>query len=207
VVGAWGADVNRVTWYTFYTWLPPFSQLNAIVIYRSRAGMKTSRISSDETLKFYRASPTRTIAQILPASSVVIIWVCLSGGLLFADYNRAGAITTGVWIAFAIFVLLILFTMASIWSKATQTYLLLLPDGIEYKSGWHMMATPWDNIEELRGTQLILKQSVLSDWQLFWSRDPKAGKIIPLWEFNYELRSELARDIRYYAPHLFTSEQ
>lgn len=169
--------------------------------------MKTIRISSEETLKFYRANSTRMMASILAAFSVSIIWICLSGGFLFAEYKRTGTVTLGVWFVFAIFILFILFTVASIWAKVTQTYLLLLPSGIEYKSGWHMMATTWDNIEELRGTQLILKQSVFSDWQLFWSRDPKAGKIIPLWEFNYELKSELAHDLQRYAPHLFAPKQ
>lgn len=91
--------------------------------------------------------------------------------------------------------------------QADTTFLVLSSAGIAYYGTEVVIKTTWENIKEITGNAatpcLILYHPAATYMGLSAARDPLADRRIPLYPFAYSKRSELARDLRRYAPHLF----
>ena len=79
--------------------------------------------------------------------------------------------------------------------------------GIAYYGAGIVIKTTWANTKEITANSamrcLILHQRAATYTGLGAARDPLVDRRIPLYPFAYSKHSELARDLRRYAPHLF----
>jgi hypothetical protein len=160
-----------------------------------------------ETGKIYRVSWAYsramfyTIVPMLAALALFLILVALiglrRGGMISVAALAASCVASGVG-----------FLM---WRharhQADETFLVLSSAGIAYYGADIVIKTTWANTKAIAGGSLtpylLLYQPAAT--YVGWSklRDPFADRQIPLTLFDYSPRSELARDLRQYAPHLF----
>jgi hypothetical protein len=160
-----------------------------------------------ETGKIYR--PNRAYSQgmlymlipLLPIFLIIPLVIILSGlrrGGAFSGIALVAliAIPTAGWLVWR-----------RVKSQADKIFLVLSSSGIAYYGSGIVIKTTWANTKEITsGTampSLLLHQPAATYIGLAGSRDLSADRRIPLYIFYYSKHSELARDLRRYAPHLF----
>lgn len=120
---------------------------------------------------------------------------------VFAEYRKTGDMS-GPWVGIMIF-LGVLIAAAVVRSvRPSQTPLLAVgDDGLEYQRGSHVLAARWDDVVKLRYDDepvLIVRAGTTPN------RNALQTERISLLPFGYSDDSELARDLRTHAPHLFS---
>jgi hypothetical protein len=161
-----------------------------------------------ETGKIYR--PNRAYSQgmlymLIPLAPIFLIIPLI---IVLSGLRRGGA-SLGV----ALVVLIVVSAIGGlVWrhvkNQADKIFLVLSSGGIAYYGSGIVIKTTWANTKEITsGTAmpyLLLHQPAATYIGLAGSRDLSADRRIPLYIFDYSKHSELARDLRRYAPHLFS---
>jgi hypothetical protein len=160
-----------------------------------------------ETGKIYR--PNRSYTQgmlymlipLLPILLIIPLFIILSG------LRRGGAFSGIALVALIVIPTVGWLVWRHVKGQADKIFLVLSSGGIAYYGSGIVIKTTWANTKEITsGTAmpcLLLHQPAATYIGLTGSRDLFADQRIPLYIFDYSKHSELARDLRRYAPHLF----
>lgn len=168
--------------------------------------MTAQRIRTTETLKIYRAR-----------SSYGLTLYYLSGlffsaiGLFLTVYLiqqilHKGFLSWSDMLPLIVFAVVVFITVKRIGQIMQTTYLLLTDEGIEYQSGGKTVIASWKEVVELidrPSPTLVVSANGRSYVTYLMTKNPKDDPYIPLYLFQYSPNSELAKDLRKYAPHLF----
>lgn len=163
-----------------------------------------------------RTADRKTYRPSAALRSVALVVMLVLGALAiaFAYFSTRSLLST----AFCALPIALFFLLAISYVSylARRTSLVLAPDGLEYHTPNLTLRTAWDNVERLvdepLAPRLVLRRPVLPDLHTRTARArvaerPAAGRVVPLRLFGYARGSQLAQDLRRYAPHLFASPE
>ena len=160
-----------------------------------------------ETGKIYRPSRGYSQAMVYMLIPLISVFVIIPVVMILGQVRRGGSIS-----GLALVVLIVVPVVGwLVWRDAKgypdKTFLVLSSGGIAYYGARIVIKTTWANTKEITGGSampcLFLHQPAARHIGLSASRDLYADRRIPLYMFDYSKQSELARDLRRYAPHLF----
>jgi hypothetical protein len=167
----------------------------------------TTTAYTGETGKIYRVSwgySQSVVYLTIPILSVLAIAPLIT---ILNDLRRRGSVSI-----VSLVVSLVAFGVGYlVWrnakSQAETIFLVLSSAGIAYYGAGIDIKTTWANTKEITANSampcLMLYQPAATYTGLSVARDPLIDRRIPLYPFAYSKHSELARDLRRYAPHLF----
>lgn len=125
------------------------------------------------------------------------------------DVYQKGFFSWSNFIPLLIFTVVVILSTRRISQISQTTYLLLSEGGIEYRSGDRVVLCPWNEVVKLierPSPTLIVSVGGRSYMRYMITKNANDDPHIPLYLFYYSPNSELAKDLRKYAPHLFESE-
>lgn len=149
--------------------------------------MKTIRLSTDDTLKLYKANTKRFLFAWVASGLCVTLWSMFAVGALMSTFRQSGTVPTGLLAIQCVPFVMSLVLLLHIWNKTRNTYLIISAQGIEFHAGWQHVISTWENVQGIQVRvmpYLILYHSVMPEWLLLFARDPYAGRRIPLWPFG-----------------------
>ncbi len=170
--------------------------------------MTSSRsATTGETATIYRAPEVSNQAALYIAAPLIPILALVPIFAIRNDLKSGGTISTTTIIVSLVILLAILTTL---WLARHQTaipYLLISSRGLEYYGRGITIKTPWNNVREItQGTglpSLLLHRPAATYIGPLHQRDLYTGRRIPLYLFQYSEQSNLARELRRFAPQLF----
>jgi hypothetical protein len=133
---------------------------------------------------------------------VIVLLVIIRGGL-----RRGGVVLGAALVALIVVGVVGWLVWRHVRGQADNTFLVLSSAGIAYYGARIVIKTTWSNTKSISDVSampyLLLHEPAATYIGLIGSRDLFADTRIPLYMFDYSMHSELARDLRRYAPHLF----
>lgn len=151
--------------------------------------------------KVYRADPSLEQSALTFAIFLLLVLLLVPFIGVFVEYRRTGDINN-TWIGVMIVLgLLIAAAVARSLRRPPDRYLVLSPDGLQYQGRSRFITASWDAVLELHGGEdpaLIVRADAPDA-----PKRKNATERISLVPFDFDTNSELAHDLRTYAPHLF----
>lgn len=157
--------------------------------------------------KIYRPNPSLESGSLLFGTFVLLVMLSIPSVGVLAEYRKTGNISTTWIVIFVALGLLLILALLRSGRRLSHTFIALSSEGIEYSAPNLALKMTWDNIEELRLDDepvLILRHPVVVHQRHASPRDEVTERQISLAAFDLNPESELAQDLRAYAPHLFT---
>ena len=169
----------------------------------------TSKISAatSETSKIYRVWRSYHQVTIYIAIALLPLLAFVPIAALLTDLKKSGTISFGTIALSLALVISPLIAVWYAWYAKTDPYLLLSANGLEYYGRGITIKTSWQNTKEITSANgfpsLLLHRPSVTYLSPLLRRDLSLDRRIPLYLFEYTAHSELAHDLRQYAPHLF----
>lgn len=163
--------------------------------------------TTGETSRIYRVPPVYSQAAIYIILLLLPLFAIGPIVVIRNDLKQSGSVSVG---SVALMLGLLLGATIALWvaSRAkTTSYLVLSANSLEYYGRGITIKTSWQNTKEITSgnglPSLLLHRSAATYLSPMLRRDLYTDRRIPLYLFEYTAQSELARDLRQYAPHLF----